>query len=402
MDFQFTEDQEMFRAEIRNFLHQESATHSAIIGGEWDDSSAAWELGLDFCRKVAAKGWLIMSWPKQYDGQGCSAIDQLIYVEETAYARAPECPGFNHPMVAVGVVGPTLMLYGNDEQRANYLPKIAKGDVIFCLGYSEPNAGSDLAALQTSALASKEGYVINGQKIFTTGAHRGQYLWLAARTNREVPKHKGISLFILDMKTPGITIRPLKNILGSHTFNEVFLDDVRVPQECLVGEENQGWHYIVTALDFERAYFGGGIDIAAKCKRILEELVEYIANQALSSNRDVLAMASTSHKLADLTIEIEVARLLAFRVAWMRDKQLVSNYEASMQKMFASELGRRTVDIGMQVLGLYGQLRPDSKWARLMGRLEVEYLGQISNTIGAGSSEIQRNIIAQRGLGLPR
>jgi alkylation response protein AidB-like acyl-CoA dehydrogenase len=244
-----------------------------------------------------------------------------------------------------------------------------------------------------------EDYIINGQKVWTSAAHVADWCWLAARTDPRVPKHKGISLFMVDMRSEGITVRPLVNLAGIHTFNEVFFDDVRVPGKNLVGEENRGWHYIVVALDFERA--APGVRSIARARRILDELVAY----ARTTRRGGQLLARESmvrHKLAEMAIECEVGRLIAYRVAWMQGKGLIPNYEASMSRMYSSELLQRVVNTAMQILGLWGQLEKNSPLAPLQGWIARCYLMSPSETIAAGTSEIQRNIIATRGLGLPR
>ena len=268
---------------------------------------------------------------------------------------------------------------------------------MWCQGFSEPSAGSDLASLQTSAVAEGDYFVVNGQKIWTSLAHRADWCILLARTDPEAPKHKGISYFLLDMRTPGVDVRPLVDMTGRHTFNELFFDNVRVPRDCLVGEMNRGWYIAAATLDFERS----GINRVVTGIRVYDELLGYAA-ETLVDGRRLLDDMRVRHKLAELAIEFQAGRLLAYRVASMQARGQIPNAEASMSKLYGSELQQRLAGAGMEVLGLGGQLEPGSRWAPLEGRVEAFYLFAAALTIAAGTSEIMRGIIAGRGLGLPR
>lgn len=386
MEFHFTQEEDQFRSEIRQFLANN-------LPPDWDgtsiDEEDAAAITRSFTRKLAARGWLAMAWPKEYGGQAAGHIRQLIYNEEMAYHLAPGA--FN---MGVAWVGPAIMLYGTDEQKQRYLPRIARGEDIWCTLYSEPAAGSDLAALQTRAVLEGDEFVINGHKIWTSGAHIADWGWLAARTDLDAPKHKGISTFVVNMKTPGITVRPLINMAGEHGFNEVFFDDVRIPKENLVGELNRGWYHIAVALDFERS----GIQSYAIARRTLQDLASLVRNHRST----LLNLPTARLGLAERVIELNVGTLLAYRVAWMQSHGKVPNYEASMSKLFGSELTQRIAQTGMVIIGMCGQLMPGSLRAPLSGRYALAYLRAVSSTIAAGTSEIQRNIIATRGLGLPR
>ncbi len=386
MEFHFTQEEDQFRSEIRQFL-------ANSLPPDWDgtsiDEEDAAAITRSFTRKLAARGWLAMAWPKEYGGQAAGHIRQLIYNEEMAYHLAPGA--FN---MGVAWVGPAIMLYGTDEQKQRYLPRIARGEDIWCTLYSEPAAGSDLAALQTRAVLEGDEFVINGHKIWTSGAHIADWGWLAARTDLDAPKHKGISTFVVNMKTPGITVRPLINMAGEHDFNEVFFDDVRIPKENLVGELNRGWYHIAVALDFERS----GIQSYAIARRTLQDLASLVRNHRST----LLNLPTARLGLAERVIELNVGTLLAYRVAWMQSHGKVPNYEASMSKLFGSELTQRIAQTGMVIIGMCGQLMPGSLRAPLSGRYALAYLRAVSSTIAAGTSEIQRNIIATRGLGLPR
>jgi alkylation response protein AidB-like acyl-CoA dehydrogenase len=316
----------------------------------------------------------------------------VIYNEEMTYARAPTQLG-----VGPDRVGPTILLYGTDEQRAQLIPGIANADDVWCQGFSEPGAGSDLASLQTRADADGDNFVINGSKIWTSLAHKADWCILLARTDQEAPKHKGISYFLLDMKTPGVQVRPLFDLTNRHTFNEVFFEDVRIPRTSLVGELNRGWYVAAATLDFERS----GINRVVMGYRTLEELTAYASATRINGHR-LGSERSVRNKLSELAIEFTAGRMLAYRVASMQARGQIPNTEASMSKMYGSELQQRLAGAGMQILGMAGQLEPGSHWAPLSGRLEQFYLFASALTVAAGTTEIQKGSIAGRGLGLPR
>ena len=393
MDFRFTPEQEAFREELREFLREELPAKwepGDPYGGDGEgDAASVWELGRRMTAKLAERKWLAMAWPKEYGGLDAPHMQQLIYNEEMAYHSAPGGGG-----MGVAWVGPAIMLYGSDEQKQRYLPKITSGEDVWCTLYSEPSAGSDLAALQTRAVQDGDDFVINGQKIWTSGATRSNWGWLAARTDPEAPKHKGISTFVVPMDAPGISIRPLVNMAGSAGFNEVFFDNVRIPKENLVGEINRGWYHVAVALDFERS----GIQAYAGGRRTLERLVELAREQPASTRRS----RQVRLRLADRAVELAAGTNIAYRIPWMQSKGIIPNHEASISKLFGSEFTQRMAATGLQLLGLFGGLSPGSKHAPLKGRLERSYLGSVASTIAAGTSEVQRGIIAMRGLGLPR
>ena len=390
MRFTHETDIESFRDEVRQFIadelpsEEERLAHS--LRGGFESLQEEYDYTMGFQKKLADRDWLAMAWPEEYGGGGASHMRQLVYNEEMSYAGAPVMN------MGISWVGPSLMLYGTEEQKQKYIPPITSADQWWCTLYSEPGAGSDLASLQTSAIRDGDDYVINGQKIWTSGGHLSDWGWLAARTDPDAPKHKGISLLMLDMKSPGISVRPLVNIADQHAFNEVFFEDVRVPVEQRVGEENRGWYHLAVALDFERsgiaAYSGG--------RRNIERLTSIAAeNPQLVENRPGIR-----NELADRMVEVNVGTFLAYRVATMQGQGLLPNHEASASKLFGSELGQRIARTGMHLLGMAGQLRGESSRAAI--DQAQNYLYTVSGTIAAGTSEIQRNIMATRGLGLPR
>jgi alkylation response protein AidB-like acyl-CoA dehydrogenase len=332
---------------------------------------------------------MTLAWPREYGGQGASHLRQLIFNEEMSYRGAP-----GRDRQGINLVGPLLMVHGTEEQKHEHLPKIATGAVYWCQGFSEPNAGSDLASLRTRAEPDGDHYVINGQKIWTSYAHRAHWMHLLARTDQDAPKHKGITYFLLDMKTPGVEVRPLLNMSGRRGFNQVFFTNVRVPRRNIVGQVNRGWYAATTTLDFERS----SINFSAQLRRLMDEFIGYVKQDTAN---DALRSPQARHRLADLIIAIHVGRNLSYRVAWMQGRGLVPNMEASMSKLYSTELCQHVARGLIHVMGLYGQVLPGPR-APFWGHISQYYLGSVAQTIGGGTSEVQRNVIATRGLGLPR
>ena len=300
-------------------------------------------------------------------------------------------------MWGVGMVAPTLLMSGTEEQKQQHLPPIANGVIQWCQGWSEPNAGSDLASLTTRAVRDGDEYVINGQKVWTTGAHRANWCFMLARTDPEQPRHRGLSFFLVDMKTPGITLRSIPNMANGHTFNELFFDDVRVPKRNMVGEENRGWYVSLITMNFERS----GVAAFASLRRTIEELVQF-CHQTKRDGQPLAKDPFVRHRLAQLFIENEVGHAMSRRVAWLQHKGEMAAAEASAAKVYGSELAQRLTYTACQILGLYSQVKAGSKWAPFGGAFEATYQACPGMNIAAGSSEIMRNIIALRGLELPR
>ena len=389
MDFRFSESEEKFREELRSWLDSELSNRPDDRN---DDSDASWNFNLEMRRKLANKGWLTMAWPQEYGGQNASHMMQVIFSEEMSYTRAPGRDVFGTRMLA-----PTLMIHGTEEQKKRFLPPVSKGDVQWCQGYSEPESGSDLASLQTRAVEDGDDFIVNGTKVWTSSAHRADHIMVLTRTDPDAPKHRGISFLLCDMNTPGITVNPIVNMAGDHSFNMVTFEDVRIPKRNLVGEQNRGWYVGATLLDFERS----GVDYSAGAKKTLEELIDFAKNNERNGSL-ISADPIMRNRFSNLAIEVEVSKLISYNIAWMQSQGLVPNKEASMGKVLGTELQQHVSDTGMQMLGMHGQLEPGSKYAPLQGRIEHMYLADVSQTIQAGTSEIQRNIIATRGLGLPR
>ena len=390
MHFEFTPEESAFKSQLSLFL--DDALPTDWHGPADESRDDHWALNEQIKKGLAERGWLVMSWPEKYGGANSSPMMNTIFAEEMAYRRAP-----GHDRFGTRMFGPTLMRFGTEEQRTKYLGSIARGEIQWCQGYSEPNSGSDLASLQTRAVEDGDDFVVTGAKIWTSLAHRADMMFMLVRTDPDAPPHKGISLIMVDMKSLGLDVKPIINMAGLHSFNQVIFDDVRVPKANLVGELNDGWRAGMTVLNFERS----GIDYAAWARISLEELIEYVTND------DSLATTAKSDpsvriKLAELKTEVEAARLMCFDVAWRQGQGEVPSSEASMSKVSATEVNLAVLDYGLELLGMYGALEPGSNQAELQGRFMKMRLYYTSGPILAGTNEIQKNIIAQRGLGLPR
>src|SRR5829696_8346011 len=393
MDFADSPEHAAFRREFRAWLEANLTEDLKVEDAQDQRVSPDREIlekRRTWQKKMHAAGWVGLSWPKEYGGRGASFMQQVIFDEEYFRARAPILPG----TVGMSLLGPTLIHWGTEEQKKRYLPKILSCDEIWCQGYSEPGAGSDLASLRTRAVDQGDHFLVNGQKVWTSGAHHADWCFLLVRTDPDAPKHKGISFLLADMKSPGITVRPIVNMAGYHEFNEVFFEDVRIPVANRVGEENNGWYVAMTLLDFERSNVAS---ISAN-QRQMELLIGDMKKRKPGGvYRDILR-----HRLAEMWLANETGRLLSYRTAWMQETGKIANYEASVIKVFATELAARITNFGVNQLGPAGALEPESPYAIFDGNMSKGHLVNVSPLIYSGSSEIQRNIIATRGLGLPR
>ena len=391
MHLSFSPEDEHFRKEIREFL---AAEWPGGTGDASPDSEEEFLLERSFEKKLAERGWLTLAWPKEYGGAGASNLRQAIMKEECTFARAPI--GGGPGAQATNLVGPAIIAHGTVEQKQRFLPPIARGEAYWCQGFSESNAGSDLASVQTRAEREGDSYVINGAKIWTSGAAYADWSHLLARTDPAAPKHKGISYFLIDMKSPGINFRPIHELTGRAGFYETTFENVVVPRENMLGRENEGWYVTTTTLNFERS----GIVRIGALKRWFDELVAWVRKSpgTLRPENPV----QTRRRLADHCIEIEVGRWLAYRVAWMQDQNLEPRYEASLSKAYATEISQRFANTAVNLLGLGGCLEQFSRGAPVEGRLNFMYQLTVHWSISAGTNEIQRTIIAQRGLGLRR
>ena len=388
MDFEFSPQQTEFRDELREFLDRELPPESEEVYGVWSETQ--YQFGREFAKKLAARKWLAVGWPEEHGGGGKGPMEMGILAEEMGYRRVPRT-GY----IGLNIVGPALMVFGTPEQKAQYLPAIARGEVEYCQGFSEPNAGSDLGSLELRAERDGDEYVLNGSKMFTSYAFQSDYMYLLARTNPEAPKHRGISLFIADINTPGISRRPLPYINGEMAA-QTFFDDVRLPISCLIGDEDRGWYHAMTTLDFERS----GLLRYAQVRRVFDDFVEFCKSpyDGIKPLRDDPALRQ---RLTERRVGMEMWRLLCWNVAWMQSSGAVPNAEASVAFLFGTEERLRFAQMAMEALGPYGTLRHGARWAPLLGNIEGIHRESM-HLHGAGTTEVHRNIIAQRGLGLPR
>ena len=378
MDLNLTPDEQSFRDSFRAWLKDH------VFPAKTVDELKRWQ------RALFEGGWAGISWPKAYGGRGATLMQQAIFQEELALADAPHLIG----TIGLSLVGPTIIAMGTDEQKARYLPKILSGDEIWCQGFSEPNAGSDLASLGTRALREGDDFVVNGQKIWTSFAHIGDWCLLLVRTDFEKPKHKGITCLLVDMHAEGVSVRPLRMMSGDAAFNEVFFSNVRVPSSQVLGKVDEGWTTAMTALMNERANLGTGVQVLFR--RNLNALIAR-SHTVARNGRPASTDPIVRQKLAQAWLELEILRLNTNRALTSLGKSGVPGPEGSTLKLYWSEMNQRTQQIAQEVLGPYGQLTGFDE-----GMWQYSYLRARGNTIEAGTSEIQRNIIAERVLGLPK
>jgi alkylation response protein AidB-like acyl-CoA dehydrogenase len=383
VDFRLTPEQEAFRREVEEFLARELPAERREIRED------GWVTGFsrEFSRKLGARGWIGLTWPRRYGGQERSPLDRLVLTETLLLAGAPVAAHW----LGDRQVGPALLAHGSEAQKAFFLPCIARGEIVFCVGMSEPAAGSDLAATSTLAVEDGEGFVIRGQKVWTSFAHQAEYCYLVARTNPEAPKHRGLSELVVDMRTPGITVRPLLDMVGEHHFNEVFFDEVRVPRTALVGVKDRGWQQIVAQLDFER----GGIERVLSNYPLFQDALAWARAAGLTRDPRV------RDRLARLHIELHAARLLVYRTAWRLSRGERPTWETALTKRIGTELEQEIAEAVLGLFGPAGLLMPGAPGAPLGGRAARAALYAPAYTIQGGTANILRNIIAIRGLGLP-
>jgi alkylation response protein AidB-like acyl-CoA dehydrogenase len=393
MDLNLTAEETKFRDELRTWLEGNVPKD----WGEWREKPleesfpylCAWQ------RKLYEGGWAAVSWPKEYGGRGATLMEQSLFWEEMARVEAP--PMANS--LGLGLIGPTIIAYGTDEQKKRFIPKILSAEEIWCQGFSEPNAGSDLASLQTEARLDGDHYVVNGQKVWTSYGWIGNWCELVVRTDSSVPKHKGLSVLLIDMKSPGVEVRPLKQMTGESEFNEIFFRDVRVPVANLLGKVNDGWNVAVSTLMYERGSYGARLHLIFK--RAITRLIE-LSHRFQKDGHPAAQDPITRQKLAQCYAEIEIMRWNQLRAFSRVTATGVPGPEGSIQKIFWSELNQRLQQIAQEMFGAYGQLLAGDKDAVDNGIWSYGYLRTRGNTIEAGTSEVQRNIIGHFVLGLPR
>lgn len=382
MDFRLSPDEEAFLLELHALLTR-LVTPEVVA-----ETNSGQELGprvREVLLELGSRGWLAPGWPKAFGGIEGTPVQTNLVEDALAYFRV--LPAGR--LVGIGVAGPMIMRFGNDDQKERYLPPIARGEIEFCLAYTEPEAGSDLGALQTRAIRDGDVYIIQGHKLFNTRAHYAQYHWLVARTDIDAGPRDGYSFFVVDSNAPGIVVTPLAGLSNKRT-NAVFYDNVRVPSENLVGEEGRGWDYMTSAaLAFERVFPVGDVE------REFDELLAALKRRGLVS-------APARHRLAEIAVRLHIARLLSWRITWMQSRGVLPGYEADALKLFHSELWQLLASTGLPLLGPAGALERGSAYAAMDGRMEYQYLDTQWRTIAGGTSEVMRNVIATRGLGLPR
>ena len=397
MDFTLTPEQQSFRDEVRDWLERNLPRSwvERLHGGSDIPRPDAYEFLRQWQGKLNEAGFVGLTWPKESGGRGLTFMEEMILQQEMALAKAP--PVLN--ILAVGMAGPTIIAYGTDEQKKRYPPKMLSCEEIWCQGYSEPNAGSDLAAVQTRAVKEGEYYVVNGQKVWTSLAHIADWMMLLARTDPDAPKHKGITYFLLDMKSPGVTVKPLKQITGDAEFNEVYFDNVRVHESQILGGVNNGWGVGLTTLMYERLALGFGIQV--RLRIALDGLVE-LARHTVKNGVPVTQDPVMRQKLAQMWIDTEVFKYTGARAITKLLKGELPGPEASTGKMMWVEGHQRLQELAMEIEGPFSQLTQGSPWAVAGGMWQHTFLRSRANSIEGGTTEIQRNIIGERVLGLPK
>ncbi|TAK74892.1 MAG: hypothetical protein EPO16_10080 [Dehalococcoidia bacterium] len=400
MDWNDNPVQAAFRKEASDFIERElpARYRSDQLGPEaWgedrhSDDPQRQEYSRQWVRALVARGWIAPGWPKEYGGGGLTSMEQFILNHELAKHNAPMVGGQE-----ISQIGPAIIIHGSDDLKKEHLSRILTGETNWCQGFSEPGAGSDLASLTTRAVRDGDEYVVNGQKIWTSNAHHAEWIALLVRTDPDAPKHRGISFLLVDMKTPGVSVRPLVNMAWDHHFNETFFEDVRVPVKNRVGEENRGWYVSVTLMDFERSR----IRQAVSARRHFTEIADYLKTEDGQKKSRHKELTSLRLEMADRFIETEIAFNMALRVVSMQARGIVPNYEASMLQLSIFETNQRTARSEARLYGMYSNI-----WSGPLAARDGEgihgYVSSVSSTIAGGSAEIQRNVIATRGLGLPR
>ena len=397
MDFRFTEGEKAFRKEVRDFIQEvlqevlPSDWQGVDPGPEEEAREEVYQLAVEIWRKLAAKGWIGLGWPKEYGGQEDLAKDWILK-EELIYRGVPG-------MDMAVVQGDLILQFGTEEQKRRFIPPIARGEVKYAIGMSEPNVGSDLFALQLRAVEEADCFVLNGQKTWTSGFQHADWCVLYVRTDPNAPKKSlGISVFLVDPKSPGITMRQITQMTGLAPFYEVFYDNVRVPKENLLGEKNEGRAIAMYAFGIERSY---GLVVLHNARRYFEQLVQY-CKETYTNGQPLAKDPVIRNRLAEMAIEIEVGRNLGDRLNWMTSQEMLTVLPSCQIKVHGANVAQRVASLGMQILGPYGQLDEKSKWAKLGGRMKHTYLSSVALSMAGGTSEISRNIIAGRyGLGLP-
>jgi alkylation response protein AidB-like acyl-CoA dehydrogenase len=393
MDFSYSPQEEAFREEVKDWLAENMKELPAWWGrpdvlGPEIDSDEYNQFSLWWHRKLYDAGFVGITWPKEYGGRGASLMEEVVFYEEIARHRAPGLANVH----GIGWCGPAILRYGTEEQKKRFIPRILSAEDIWCTFYSEPEAGSDMANVQTRAVEDGDDFVINGQKVWSSGAHYADWAVILVRTDPEARKHRGISYLFLDMRTPGITIKPLRNMTGTAEFNETFFDNVRIPRSQIIGELNMGWYVAAGALEFERSSIGTAI----ARENVVKDLIRLTKD--MHRNQD----AVIRQKLAQLYIDTSAYKYIMLRGLTHQLREGRPGSQGAIASLLGVELNQRLQEFAMQLQGPHSQLVRDSKHAIQHGRWQYSFLRSRGNTIETGTSEIKRNVIAQRVLGLPR
>jgi alkylation response protein AidB-like acyl-CoA dehydrogenase len=389
MDFSYSPEEDRFRTELRGWLESHRPAPEPEDPKAWVAYAKGWQ------RQLAEAGWCGVAWPKAYGGRGATLIQQIIFQEELARVKAPQFIG----LAGLTMGGPVLIAHGTEEQKKKHLRPILSADEIWCQGFSEPNAGSDLAALKTRAVLDGDDFVVTGQKVWTSWARYADVCMCLVRTDFDAPKHKGITFLLVDMKSPGVTVRPLTQMSGDADFNEVFFEDVRVPRKNIVGELNKGWDIAITCLMHERQTLTFSRQLQSRVA--LTEMLESVRGRE-KNGRPATADPLVRQALARIFVDAETMRFLAYRNLTKVLRGGVPGPEGSIEKLFWSEMYQRQVDTACELLGPHAQLVRHSRHAVDEGKWPHLMLYSKGRTIAAGTSEVQRNILAERVLGLPR
>jgi alkylation response protein AidB-like acyl-CoA dehydrogenase len=400
MDFSLTPQEESFRKEVSDWLDENMKDFpewwgKRDISGPEMESEEYQQFNRWWHKKLYEAGYVGIAWPKEYEGRGATIMEQVIFNQEMAKRGAPTGVGG----LGVGWAGPTIIVAGTEEQKKRFLPKILSGEEVWCQAFSEPEAGSDLANVQTRAVEDNDYYIVNGQKVWTTGGMRADWAILLARTdfNPDIPKHRGLSYFLLDMHAPGVTVRPLREMTGEALFGETFLDDVRIHKSMMVGEKNKGWYISMATLEFERSNASSAVGYLNTITNLIE-----LAKKMERGGQPLSKDPVVRQKLAQFYIEANVGKYIGLRALTRQLRGQTPGPESSVGSLLTMELGQRLQDFAMFLQGPYSQLMKGSKYAIENGSWQRGFLNSRGNTIMTGTSEIKRNIIAQRTLGLPR
>ena len=388
MDLTFAPDLEAWREEVRTFLH-ETVPPEYQFESDFDEDEEKWAFAEEWNRQLGQKRWVGIDWPEEYEGLGKPRIYRSIMMEEFGYHDAPLLN-----TIGWGLAASAVLSFGTDEQKKKFIPPIIKFETHWVEGLTEPDSGSDLASLKTTAVRDGDDWIVNGQKTFTTWGSHGEVLYLAARTNPDAPKHRGITIFCMDMKLPGVTMSPLFNLAGGRQ-NHTFMDNVRIPNDMMVGEEGMGWHYIMNSF-----YGGAGGGSMAKLRRVFEKLVDHCK----TTNRNGRPLSKdpyVRHRLADLAIEIETLKMVGWDGLSRMENKGPVEHGGALGTVIFKEFQPRFGQLCMEILGPLGQIQEGSRWAPMQGEVEHSFRKSFANHAG-GTSQVKRMVMATRGLGLPR